>query len=140
MIGPSTVGDKETHLPGEPTMTKRFLLLALLIVAGLFVYNYMDTARITLIPSASLSAEERRLRGLEDRLQSARKQFLQASRAAALSGVDTTADAAAAKSQIDEVAKEARELRARAASDTAKQRVGQLEEKIREARREIGLE
>ena len=140
MIGPSTVGDKETHLPGEPTMTKRFLLLALLIAAGLFVYNYMDTGRITLIPSASLSDEERQVRRLTVQLQSARKQFLQASRAAALSGVDTSADAAAAKSQIDEVAKEARALRAKTASEKAKQRFGELEEKIREARNEIGVE
>jgi len=121
-------------------MMKRFLLVALLIAVGLFVYNYMNTGEITLIPSTRLSEEERQVRRLEDRLQSARKQFAQASRAAALSGVDTTTDAAAAKSDIDEVAKATRELGTRAESESAKKSIGRLEEEIREARREIGVD
>ena len=66
--------------------------LIILIVLGLAIWvgiNYVKTGKISIMP-VELSAEEREIRELEAELESIDKQIAQESRAAGVTGMDTT--------------------------------------------------
>ena len=119
-------------------MGKRIVLVLVLIVGALLAYNYVTLGRLTLIPSATLSEEEKELNGLETRVRQAVSQYAQAGRAAAVGGVDSTADAETARLEIESVEKRVKELQKKA-SDTVKEKVRQVEQEIQEAKRSIGI-
>ena len=120
-------------------MKKNILIFIVLIVAGLFTYNYLNTGKITLIPSFSLSEEERKLKMLEKELQEAERAFAQAGRSAGLSGLDTTADAEAARHVVKRVENSARELKRKITSEDVRFKIEELEKKINELKNEMGI-
>ncbi len=66
--------------------------LIILIVLGLAIWvgiNYVKTGKISILP-VELSAEEREIRDLEAEIESIDKQIAQESRAAGVTGMDTT--------------------------------------------------
>ena len=66
--------------------------LIILIVLGLAIWvgiNYVKTGKISIMP-VELSAEEQQIRELEAELESIDKQIAQESRAAGVTGMDTT--------------------------------------------------
>ena len=76
---------------------KKAIVAVLFVVAGLLAYNFATTGELTLVPSFALSEDERQLKDLEARFKAARKEFAGAHRTAAVSGIDMTADAEAAR-------------------------------------------
>jgi hypothetical protein len=119
-------------------MGKRIVLVVILVVGALLAYNYVTLGRLTLVPSATLSEEEKELDGLETRVREAVRQYAQAGRAAAIGGVDTTGDAEQARLEIERVEKRVKELQKKA-SETAKVKVREVQEAIQEAKRSIGI-
>jgi hypothetical protein len=79
---------------------KGLLALVAIAVAALLAYNYVHSGRVSLIPK-SLSQDEQELKRIEARFDTARRQFEAAGRAAGVAGADTTADAEAARRDID---------------------------------------
>lgn len=82
---------------------KKVLIVVILGVAALVAYNFATTGKLSLIPSAALSTEDRELRDLEQRLESAKHQFAQAERAAGIGGLDTTGDVEAARAAVKRI-------------------------------------
>ena len=121
--------------PGQRRWIWRALKWA---AAALFAYNYITKGQLTLIPSSTLSAQEKEIDDLEARLKTAMRQFAQAGRAAGLSGVDTTADAEAARLEMKDIQKRLDEL-GRKASGTAKEKVAKVKQELEEAKREMGI-
>ena len=119
-------------------MAKRLMLALVLAAAALFAYNYITSGKLTLIPSSTLSAQEKEIDDLEARLKTAMRQFTQAGRAAGLSGVDTTADAEAARLKIQDIQKRLDEL-GRKASGTVKERVAKVKQELEEAKQGMGI-
>ena len=89
---------------------KGLLAILALAVAALLAYNYVHTGKVTLIPT-SLSKGEQQLQQLEKRLDGARRQFEAAGRAAGISGVDTSADAEAARREVERIEAEFKNVR-----------------------------
>ncbi len=89
---------------------KGLIAVVALVVVALLAYNYVHTGRLALIPS-SLSRDEQALQRLEERFATARRQFEAAGRAAGVAGVDTTADAEAARRDIEKVEADLGDLR-----------------------------
>jgi len=114
---------------------KGLILVVLLVAAALLAYNYVHTGRLTLVPS-SLSKSEQELQRLGERLDSARRQFEAAGRAAGVAGVDTTADAEAARREVERIEADLQDLQKRLeAADRFK--ADELMDKIQEFKREM---
>ena len=119
-------------------MAKRLVLALVLAAAALVVYNYISTGRIALIPTATLSAQDREINELEARVKQAVRQFGQAGRAAGLSGMDTTADAESARVEVQDIQRRLDEL-ARKATGEAKEKVARVRHELEEARQAMGI-
>jgi chromosome segregation ATPase len=112
------------------------LVLVVLFVAGaLLAYNYVHTGKLTLIPS-SLSKAEQQLQRLEERLDSARRQFQAAGRAAGVAGVDTSADAEAARREVERIEADLKALSGQL-EEADKVKADELMDKIQEFKKEM---
>jgi len=111
---------------------KQVVVVILLVVAGLITYNYVTTGKFSVVPSFTLSEDERALNALEERFNAAVKQYAQASRTAGLSGMDTTADAEAARLSVRQIAKELKPLRKRLSSESTIRRAENLSTAVQE--------
>jgi len=116
---------------------KKILVLLGTVVVVLLVYNYVTTGKVSLVPGSSMSEQEEQVNRLEGDLNSARTSFRQAGRAAAVSGVDFTAEAAAALREVEAVEKALVSLKRRLTEEGAKEAAEQLEAEIREFKREL---
>ena len=114
---------------------KGVILVVLIAAAALLAYNYVHTGRLTLIPS-SLSKAEQQLQRLEQRLDSAHRQFDAAGRAAGVSGVDTSADAEAARREVERVEQDLKTLRGQL-EEADKLKADELMDKIQEFKKEL---
>ncbi len=106
---------------------KKALVATVVLVAGLVAYNYATTGEIKVVPTFSLSEEEQELKDLEDRFKAARRQFAQAHRAAAVGGLDTTADVEAARRAVGEIDAELKALRERTTSEKVRREADELD-------------
>ena len=114
---------------------KGLVLVVLLVAAALLAYNYVHTGKLTLIPS-SLSKAEQQLQRLDQRLDSARRQYEAAGRAAGISGVDTSADAEAARREVERVEADLKALRDQL-EEADKLKADALMDKIQEFKKEL---
>jgi chromosome segregation ATPase len=114
---------------------KGLVLVVLLVAAALLAYNYVHTGKLTLIPS-SLSKAEQQLQRLDQRLDSARRQYEAAGRAAGISGVDTSADAEAARREVERVEADLKALRDQL-EEADKLKADELMDKIQEFKKEL---
>lgn len=114
---------------------KGLILVVLLAAAALLTYNYVHTGKLTLIPS-SLSKAEQQLQRLEQRLDSARRQFQAAGRAAGIAGVDTSADAEAARREVERIEADLKTLRDQV-EEADKLKADELMDKIQEFKKEL---
>ena len=119
-------------------MAKRFVLALVLAAAAVFAYNYITTGKLALIPSKTMSDQEKELTDLEARLKAAVRQYTQAGRAAGMSGVDTTADAEAARVEIQEIQKRLDEL-GRKSSAEMKEKLAKVKAELEEAKQGMGI-
>ncbi len=114
---------------------KGLIAILALVAAALLAYNYVHTGKFTLIPS-SLSKGEQQLQQLEKRLDSARRQFDAAGRAAGISGVDTSADAEAARREVERIEAEFKGLRENL-EEADKLRADELQAKIDDFKKDL---
>ena len=119
-------------------MLKRIVIVIVLIVVALVGYSYMTTGKIGLIPTSTMSEQEREINDLIQRAKQAAGTYMQAGRAAGLSGVDTTSDAEAARLQLEAVQKRAKDLQKKATEGT-KAALARLQSEIDKAKRDIGM-
>ena len=111
---------------------KKIVVVILVVVAGLLAFNYVSTGRFALVPSFAVSEDERAVKALEDRFNAAVKQYSQASRTAGMSGLDTTADAEAARVTVRQISKELKPLQKRLTSESAIRRAENLSAAVQE--------
>lgn len=96
---------------------KTIIVLIVIVVVALLAFNYFTTGEFTLMPSSSGSDEARDLNRLRGEFRSLAREFRQAGRSAAMSGMDTTAAASAVLSELGGVEEEVLAI-AKSAEDT----------------------
>lgn len=84
---------------------KAIVVLIVVIVIVLLAFNYFTTGEFTLMPSSSGGGESQELNQLRGQFRSLAREFRQAGRSAALSGMDTTSAASAVLAELDDVNK-----------------------------------
>jgi len=90
-------------------------LIAVVLVVGALIGGYVvfiseTPESFNLTPSFMLTAEEKQVRDLENRLQSVKRRYAQANRSAAIGGIDTTSDIEAARKHVAVIEKELKVL------------------------------
>ena len=110
---------------------KKLAVVLVVAIAGLLAFNYSTTGELTIIPSFSKSEEERAVQDLQDEFDVAQKRFAQAYRTAAVSGIDTTADADAAIGSVKSVKRKLESLRKTLSEERAKRSAGELSVALR---------
>jgi len=116
-------------------MSKKILIGAFVGLLGLIAFNYFTTGEVALIPTTPLSAEGRDLARLEGEFAAATHDYYQASRAAGMTGLDTTAEAHAAMNELDRIERALQELRRGNPTPAHSHRIDQMLENIRRVRK-----
>lgn len=117
---------------------KKLVVLIAVLAAGMLVYNYATTGKVSLLPpSFSMSDDERAVQALEERFEDARVQFSQAGRAAGLSGMDTSGDADGAMRSVERIATELADLQKRLPAGPAKEKADTLAASIEDYSRSL---
>jgi len=109
---------------------KKVLVAGSLVVAGIAGWVYFGDGRLP-ISSESVSADEARVVRIEEAFTEAQAQFRSAARAAAVSGLDTTTEAEAARLEVERLRRELGSLASDLVSDGAKDRARRLDAEMR---------
>lgn len=115
---------------------KKFVIVLVLVVAGLAGYTYWTTGKLGLWPTTSSSAVDDEVADLQRRLEAARQRLGQAGRSAAVAGIDTTSDVESVRAEVDALMADAKRLESRAGEMT-KPEVRRIERQIEAFRKEI---
>ena len=99
---------------------RSLLTLVVLVVVGLVAFNFITTGELKLLPGGSMSGGEHELNRLQGEFRAAARDYREAGRAVAMSGVDATDAASAALSEIDRIEEDVREFRKKAATPELK--------------------
>jgi len=109
-------------------------VVALAVVAVVAVLIWQKVSERTL-EAEDLTPEDRIVRSLDERIDKAKDQIVQASRAAGLSGVDSGGEAEAALRELDRIESEIRSLKSGSDSSRIHQECDRLMSKVEAARR-----
>lgn len=114
---------------------KKILPLVLLLGIAAVAAHFLTQGGLPFMQS--LSEEEEQVQRLRSELRAAQQQYRQSGRAAGLSGMDTTSEAAAALDEVGRVERELKKLRARLTTDSGKLAAQRLEEEISDFKHEL---
>jgi hypothetical protein len=103
---------------GESMKIRNVVIVIAVLLVALVGYNYSTTGQFSVLPSQGLSDGERAIKDLEDQLADARTRYSRAARTAGVSGIDTTADAEAARMSARQIATDLDALRERLTDET----------------------
>jgi len=116
-------------------MSKKVLIGVFIGLLGLMAFNWFTTGEVALIPTTPLSAEGRELARLEGEFATATHDYYQASRAAGMTGLDTTAEAHAALNELDRIESALQQLRRSNPTPANSRRIDQMLQNLRKVRK-----
>jgi len=109
---------------------RKFIAILILAAAGYMAYTYLY------VP---LTDEERVLNGLEKRFDEASRALLSAERTMGATGLDATSDAEMAIRRVRQVENELKNLKPTLKEENSKRKAEELEAKILDFNRKVGL-
>jgi hypothetical protein len=116
---------------------KNLITIVVVIVVALVAFNYFQTGEFKLLPGSSMSPEEHELNRLKGEFRRAAQAYRQAGRAAGVSGLDTTSDAAAALDTVDGVERDVKALRKRTKDPEVKAKIDDLLAEIKKYKEDV---
>ncbi len=111
-------------------MKKVFVIIVVAVVALVALKLAQNR-----IGSGDLSPEERLVQSLDERIDAANRQIAQASRAAGVSGIDTTSDAESALRELERVESDIQSLKRKSTSAEVQRECDRLMSKVEATRR-----
>lgn len=116
---------------------KNLITIVVVIVVALVAFNYFQTGEFKLLPGSKMSPEEHELNRLKGEFRRAAQAYRQAGRAAGVSGLDTTSDAAAALDTVDGVERDVKALRKRTKDPEVKAKIDDLLAEIKKYKEDV---
>lgn len=104
---------------------KTLLFVVIIAAVALVVFNYLTTGQVRLLP-ASPSPEAQELNQLRSELHSLIRQYNDAGKGAAVSGVDTTFEVGELLHQAQDIETRVRELQKKVKKESDKQKADKL--------------
>jgi hypothetical protein len=99
---------------------KSLLILALMVVIGLLAFNYLTTGELKVLPGSSVGGSEQELNRLQGEFRNAAREYRQAQKSVAVSGVDATDAASSALAEVDRIEDEVRQFAKKASTPELK--------------------
>jgi hypothetical protein len=99
---------------------KSLLILALMVVIGLLTFNYLTTGELKILPGSSMGGSEQELNRLQGDFRNAAREYRQAQKSVAVSGVDATDAASSALAEVDRIEGEVRQFAKKASTPELK--------------------
>ena len=118
---------------------KKLILVVVVVLAGLLVYNYLTQGRWTLIPGGSASPEAVQLQDLQRQFDALKQEYSQATRAAAVGGLDTTADIEGVMSGVQALEKKVDKFLASVKDPKVREEASALRRKVESFKRSLGM-
>jgi len=116
---------------------KNLITIVVVVVVALVAYNYFQTGNFSLMPGGGVSDEEKQLNTLKGEFRRATQTYRQAGRAAGVSGMDTTSDAAAALQTVDGVERDIKALRKRTDDPAVKAKIDDVLAEIKKYKQDV---
>jgi hypothetical protein len=116
---------------------KNLITIVVVVVVALVAYNYFQTGNFSLMPGGGMSDEEKQLNTLKGEFRRATQAYRQAGRAAGVSGMDTTSDAAAALQTVDGVERDIKALRKRTDDPEVKAKIDDVLAEIKKYKQDV---
>jgi len=109
---------------------KSLLILALMVVIGLLAFNYLTTGELKLLPGGAGGGSEQEFNRLQGEFRNAAREYRQAQKSVAVSGVDATDAASAALAEVDNIEDEVRQFAKKASTPELKAAADKLLKEI----------
>jgi hypothetical protein len=117
---------------------KALLMLLVVVVVALVAFNYLTTGELKLLPGGETSDEARELDQLQGEFRAAAREYRQAARSVAVSGIDASDAGAAALASVDRVEKDVRAFAKRTTSVELKAKANKLLDEIQQYKHDVG--
>ena len=117
---------------------KTLLMLLVVVVVALVAFNYLTTGEFKLLPGGEMSDEAREFNVLKGEFTAAAREFRQAGRSVALSGVDATSAGSAALAAVDRIEKEVKAFAKKTTSVELKAEARKLLKEIEQYKMDVG--
>jgi len=117
---------------------KTLLMLLVVVVVALVAFNYLTTGKLAILPSGETSDEARELNRLEGEFRAAAREYRQAGRSAAVSGVDATDAGSAALAAVDRVERDVQAFAKKTTSVELKAEARKLLKEIEQYKMDVG--
>ena len=109
---------------------KSLLILILMVVIALLAFNYLTTGELKLLPGGSMSGSEHELNRLQGEFRAAARDYREAQKAVAVSGVDATDAASSALAEVDRIEQEVKQYAKKASTPELKAAANKLAKEI----------
>ena len=116
---------------------KTLLMILVVVVVALVAFNYLTTGELKLLPGDSMSDEGHELNSLRGEFRAAAREYRQAGKSAAVSGMDTSHEAEAALATVDRVENEVRKFAKNASTPELKVDADKLLKEISQYKMEV---
>ena len=117
---------------------KTLLMLLVVIVVALVAFDYLRTGTDQDPPGGQMSDEARELNRLQGEFRAAAREYRQAGRSVAVSGIDATDAGSAALAAVDRVKKEVQDFAKKTTSVELKAEARKLLKEIEQYKTDIG--
>ena len=116
---------------------KNLITIVVVVVVALVAYNYFQTGEFSLMPGGGMTDEEKQLNSFRGEFLRAAQAYRQAGRAAGVSGLDTTSDAAAALQTVEGVERDVKALRKRTDDPELRAKIDELLSEIKKYKQDV---
>ena len=117
---------------------KTLLMVLVVIVVALVAFNYLTTGELKLLPGGEMSDEARGLNRLQGEFRAAAREYRQAARSVAVSGIDASDAGSAALAAVNRVEKEVKAFAKKTTSVELKAEARKLLKEIEQYKMDIG--
>jgi len=117
---------------------KTLLMILVVVVVALVAFNYLTTGELKLLPGDSMSEAGHEVNSLRGEFRNAAREYRQAGKALAVSGMDMSDAAAAALAQVDRIEKEVQKIARTTTEPEVKADANKLLKEITQYKMDVG--
>ena len=117
---------------------KTLIMVVVVVVVALVAFNYLTTGELKLLPGDTMSDAGHEVNRLRGEFRAAAREYRDAGKAAAVSGIDSSDQAAAALAEVDRVEHEVRQIAKTATEPEVKADADKLLKEIAQYKMDVG--
>lgn len=117
---------------------KTLLMILIVVVVALVAFNYLTTGELKLLPGDTVSEAGHEVNHLRGEFRAAAREYREAGKAMAVSGIDSSDQAAAALAAVDRIENEVRQIATTTKEPEVKADADKLLKEIAQYKMDVG--